>query len=235
MSYNFLDEFDVGRRLRSVVEELGEDVTFKLDNGTELACKMCLNNSISSYNISANTVFKFEGEMIFPKAEMIENLRGLYFTRNVIPDKIYILVSTTETPYVDTLANIEVVECNKIISIGSTYEDYNPATGNYDLVVKDIRYENIHVFSDTSPKEPTETIAGNIPQTITNLTIPAKYKITTSDNIWTKEFVAEGEDIKVPVYKDQTYNAIYVEDTYASTLDGINFQGVFKVDIMKDV
>ncbi len=235
MSYNFLDEFDVGQRLRSVVEELGEDVTFTLEDGTELSCKMCLNNSISSYNISANTVFKFEGEMIFPESSMIEDLRGLYFTRDTIPNKVYILVSTTETPYVDTLANIEVVECNKLVSIGSTYEDYNPATGNYDLVVKDVRYEDVNVFSDTSTKEPTETIAGNIPQTIINLTIPSKCKLTTSDTIWMKEFVAEGSDVKLPVYKDQAYNVLYVENTYASTLDGINFNGVFKVDIMKDV
>ena len=235
MGYNFLDEFDVGQRLRSVVEELGEIVEFKLSEEEIATCKMCLNNSISTYNISATTVFKFEGEMIFEKPEYIENLRGLYFTRNAVKDKDYILVSTTETPYVDTLANIEVVECNKKVSIGGKYNDYNPATGNYDLEVKDIRYEDIKVYSDTSAKQPKESVAGDIPTTIITLTIPAQYKITTADTIWIKEFIAVGKDIKVPEYAEQEYNVIYVDDTYASTKDGINFQGVFLVDIMKEV
>ena len=223
----------IGESLYNALQQLGENVYFVLEDGTKKYTKMCISDKVSSNQVNPTNIYEFVGEMAFDNVEEMEFLKGSYFKREIYPEKTYILISTTENPFSNKFATVKILECNKIIDIGYETKIENDSGGT-EIVIQKI-YENVSVFAETNTKAPQQTKVGDVPRTVTSITMPCDYKISEDDIIIIKNFERDKNDINNVNYIPKTYSIISdsVSMDFMNTFDGKTFFGVINFDVIK--
>ncbi len=231
---DFLNLEETAYAFETTINELGEDITFFLDDGEEVKAKMCLDVAVAKTSSSTSREFFFTGVMSFADRMSMELLKGKYFKRDIFLDKTYILTSTTENPFSSKYADVEVVECNDTIDIGYLTKGMNLETLNQEEYVEVI-YENVKVNVSISPKTQVETQVGGVPKSVLTIKLPSKYVVTTSNYVLKKEFTGKGDPSTGYVYGNQEYSIEDVNDTLMSTFDGKVFYGILELQAVKKI
>lgn len=201
----------VGEDFCKIVNNLGENVTFNLTrNDTDMpmleTVKACLETATSAAYSMVDREFLFKGNMIVPLLKNVHDLAGLYFTREILPNVNYMMISAIPEPTTPTLCFIYAVQCNgEVVLLQKQTSDMESRDEWGNIVTKYKRVsKNIPCYWYTTLRSYKIQNNGRLDQAIYSLYIPAKYKLSPMDKIIKKGFW-DGE------YKEQIYSVDSVE------------------------
>ncbi len=177
-----------GEDFYNVIKELGEQVTFTETGNVQYASLKpnMLNKAIGT----TDGAYWFTGVMTFDNMAQQEMSAGSYFKRSTQPNVTCMLFSIfpeNSTPHV---AITHVVECNEKVDIISHYEptgeynEYGEAIGQPVYAARDV-----DVYITAFNKDARDTAPGAMEETITYMTIPAKYMLSNQNIILKEGFV----------------------------------------------
>lgn len=226
----------LGEDLYETLNELGETVHFTLRDGSTFQCIISLENKLAKSEINAINEYAFKGIMTFPNRLSLETLRGAYFTREVYPEKTYIVLLTSENIYDKRIGELYATECNEIVDIVYYTKGEDEIGNEIDIINK--VYEGIKVFSDANTKTQQITDVGSIPKSVTDVFIPAWCKVTSYYKVARKEYKTPkpmGGLPPVTVYSEQAYAIENTDYTLVNRIDDENIYGVIKMQLTKDI
>ncbi len=228
---------DIAQSVIETVSVLGENATFQTSGG-DISCRFARNVYMGNTYTSAEKEYAMVGTLLVPEGVFQDTLRGSYFTLETMPGKTYILVSVSEYPYTDRVAEVYVVECNDVVSYANKTEVSvkNPLTGDYDVsIVYEKFNENISVYADLSLNLKSDTVYGSLSNSALEIVVPVDFPITTSNYVVRKEFVPTSKSNPTPIWGEQAYTVESVDVTLLNSMDEYDMYGVLKVRLTKEV
>ena len=224
----------LGEDFYEVIRDLGEIITFKQDDGSEIDCFISLESKLAKSEITVINEYAFKGVMTFPDRLGLEMLRGSYFKREDYPEKDFIVLLTNDIIYDDRIGEVYVTECNEIIDIGYITKTQDEI-GN-DVDVFNVVYANVKCMYDANPKTQQSTDFGSISRDVIKIIIPAHIKITTQYKVFKKGYVSKSKDLSIPPVLDyESYSIQSIDTGLSNSLDGETRYGVLSLEIMKEV
>lgn len=218
-----------GEDFYTTVVDMGEEIEF-LTNPTIKQYA-----SITSYRATGTTnltdgVYQYRGVMTFDSVDQQNELIGEYFTRQTNKRAVHILTGVLPENTTYKIGSVYAIECNEKIDIISHFED--GAEDEFGEVEQIPVYlaKNVDCYITVTNRPLVSGVAGYFVETITNLTLPAKYQLTTDSIVVKKGFVFDDET-KETKYTDIRYQ---VESIDASLMDVIEKEVEEEVEIEPD-
>lgn len=204
-----------GNDFYSIIVDMGEEVTFL----TEPEIKQFASIKPHRTTNTTDGAYWYRGAMTFDDVDQQNSLIGEYFTRQTNAGPKNILASVMPENSTPKVATVYTVECNETVDIISHYE----GTGEYDKFGQEIMTpvylaKNVDCYmTETLERVDSET-PGYIVKTVTNLTIPAKFTISSENVVLKNSFVFDSEKNE-NVYMPVKYK---VESIDTSMMDVVN-------------
>lgn len=170
-----------GDTFKTVTEELGEYLFFENKQKVKASLK---HSTKAAYNLAQRQYF-FEGYCVSSFADKSPIKGGMYFDRQSIPNKKYMVVSIGNEYTSNDLSYLYCCETNDKVTLQNPIhieEDYN-TTLAFKTYQKDV-----FCFWNTTVRNLKQTNDGTLEQTIYTMIIPAKYGISVGDRIVRKGF-----------------------------------------------
>lgn len=218
-----------GRDFHETVVDMGEEILFLTDPEIKQFASIAPHRNTNT----TDGAYWYRGAMTFDSVDQQNKLTGEYFTRQTNPIPKNILTAVMPENTTPLVATVYSVECNETIDIISHYEK----TGEFNEFGEEIE-EPVYTAKDVDcymtmvlERVDNET-PGYFAQTITNLTIPAKYMISNESIILKNSFVFDKFE-KKSVYKKIKYRVESIDTSMMDIVDG-NFVGVLKCMLTED-
>lgn len=222
---------NIGMDFYAIVNKLGENIYFNVSRDDKKPVIQTLKASLenatqAAYNM-VDRAYLVKGNMVIPESESksIQELTGLYFTRQSIPNKKYLMISALPEPQAPLICFIYAVECNEKASILKVSEP-SEERDEWGNPVKTYRVENenIPVYWYTTLRSYKTQNNGKLDQAIYTMYLPAKYKLSPADKITKKSF-ANGE------YKDEIYSVDSVETAMCGIAESGEIYGIVSAQL----
>ncbi len=230
-----IDKNEIALSLIETVQELGEKIYIQqYDGSASIECYIAMETTMAKSHISGAKEYEFVGTMLCPEGIIADKLRGHYFTREEVPGKTYILMSTTETPYTDRLTEIYIAECNEKVDVAYKDKEEDPLTGDLKDVFVNI-HEGVLVYSNTTMTAQQSTQMGGYPRNVINVIIPVAYPVNASNFVLRKEFVPVSKTDHTTIWGNQSYKVESIDQTFVDSFDESAVFGVLKIELTKDI
>lgn len=219
-----------GNDFYSTIVDMGEEITFL----TEPEIKQFASIAPHRTTNTTDGAYWYRGAMTFDGVEQQNKLIGEYFTRQTNAGPKNILTAVMPENSTPKVATVYAVECNETVDIISHYQ----GTGEYDKYNQEIvepvyLAKNVACYiTDTLERVDSET-AGYIVKTVTNITIPAKFTLSSENIVLKNSFVFDSEQNK-NVYKQIKYKVESISTSMMDIVDG-NPVGILKCLLTEDI
>lgn len=185
-----------------MVLDMGENYTLTTHDGEEYNGKISIVAKTASSYMLGDREYLMTGVATFPDVEAQTKFRGCYFTREIAPERKYIMVSTIPKDTTDKVAEIYAVGCNAKVSLAYLMETENE---RHDKVtVPEIYAEDVEVYWDSSLQKQRRTSDGNLDNTLFFIQIPAHFGLTQDEVVIRK----------MPVRNEKTHELEIVETRF---------------------
>ena len=218
-----------GNDFYNTIVDLGEEITFL----TEPPIKQFASITMHRTTNTTDGAYWYYGAMTFDGVEQQNTLTGEYFTRQTNPGPKNLLTAVMPENTTPKMGTVYAVECNETVDIISHYE----GTGEYNDFGEEIT-EPVYLAQDvacymtmTLERVDKET-PGYFVQTITNLTLPAKFTISTKNTVLKNSFVFD-ETQKKNVYQQIKYRVESIDTSMMDVVDG-QIVGILKCLLTED-
>lgn len=218
-----------GNDFYATVVDMGEEITFLTDPPITQYASIAMHRTTNT----TDGAYWYYGAMTFDDVEQQNTLIGEYFTRQTNSGPKNILTAVMPENTTPKLGTVYTVECNETIDIISHYE----GTGEYNEFGEEIQ-EPVYLAKDvdcymtmTLERVNSET-AGYFVQTITNLTLPAKFTLSTENIVLKRGFVYD-KSLKKNVYQPVKYKVESIDTSLMDVVDG-KIVGVLKCMLTED-
>lgn len=218
-----------GNDFYNTIVDMGEEVTFL----TEPPIKQFASIAMHRTTNTTDGAYWYYGAMTFDNVDQQNKLIGEYFTRQTNPGPKNLLTSVMPENTTDRIATVYSVECNEIVDIISHYEktgepnEFGEQEEEPVYLAKDVDCYMTMTLERVDSETP-----GYFVRTITNLTIPAKFTIST-ENIVLKKSFAFDETQKKNVYKPVKYKVESIDTSMMDIVDG-EIVGILKCLLTED-
>lgn len=219
-----------GNDFYSTIVDMGEEITFL----TEPEIKQYASIKPQRNTNTTDGAYWYRGAMTFDGVYQQNSLIGEYFTRQTNAGPKNILASVMPENSTPKVATVYTVECNENVDIISHYE----GTGEYDKYGREIM-EPVYLakgvdcyMTDTLERVDSET-PGYIVKTITNLTLPAKFTLSSKNIVLKNSFVFDSKENK-NVYKQVKYKVESIGTSMMDVVDG-KIVGILKCLLTEDI
>lgn len=220
---------NIGMDFYTIVNNLGEDVSFNVSRDDTMpmfqTVKASLENATQAAYNMVDRAYLVKGNMVIPNSKSTQELKGLYFTRESVPDKNYLMISALPEPQAPLICFVYAVECNAEASLLKK----NDNTGEKDewgnpISTYRVENENIPVYWYTTLRSYKIQNNGRLDQAIYTMYLPAKYKLSPADKVIKKSFVNG-------VYKDEIYNVDSIETAMSSLNESGEIIGIVSAQL----
>lgn len=174
-----MDRRFVGKNFHNLILDMGEDYSLETKDGEEWVGKISIVAKTASSYMMAEREYLFNGTATFPNIEAQTDFRGCYFTRQINPNMIYILVSTTPKDTTEYVADIYAVGCNASVSLAYAKE-ITTDRGNRKIV-PEIYVEDVPVYWDSTLQKQRRSSDGNFDQSLYFMQIPARFGLAQDE------------------------------------------------------
>lgn len=218
-----------GEDFYETLVELGESVEFQ----TEPKVSQYASIIASEIKNTADGVYQYNGAMTFDDRVQQKTLAGKYFIRSSNPEIKNILCAVVPDNTTPKVASVRSVECNCTVDIISHYEKslFPDKFGIYAETPVYIA-QDVDVFWSVTLSKIEEQQQGGVVQTVSNMIIPASFKLSEQNIIIKKEFEFD-EDAKENRYSEVKYKINSI-DTSMMNVVGDNFYGILKCMLTLD-
>lgn len=213
----------------AIVNNLGEEVSFNISRDDTIpmfqTVKASLENATQAAYNMVDRAYLVKGNMVIPESTKIQDLTGLYFIRNSIPDKNYLTISALPEPQAPLICFVYAVECNAEASLLKKNENTGEKDewGNPTSTYR-VENSNIPVYWYTTLRSYKIQNNGRLDQAIYTMYLPAKYKLSPTDKVIKKSFVNGA-------YQDEIYNVDSVETAMSSLTESGEIAGIVSAQL----
>lgn len=203
-----------GEDFYATIVDMGEKITFLTDP------QIIQYASITPHRTTNTTdgAYWYTGAMTFNDVDQQNNLLGEYFIRQTNPKPKNILTAVMPENTTAKMATVYSVECNETVDIISHYEDSGEFDKYGDPIIKEVYLaKNVSVYMTMVLKPLESETSGAFIATMTNLLIPAKYKLSSNNIILKKSFVFNEEtkqnELSPIKYKVESIDTSMMDET----------------------
>lgn len=205
-----------GEDFYSTIVDMGEEITFL----TEPEIKQFASIAMHRTTNTTDGAYWYYGAMTFDSVEQQNKLIGEYFTRQTNPEPKNILVSVMSENTTHKIATVYSVECNEVIDIISHYEETGEVNEFNEPIIAPVYIaKDVDCYMTMTLQKVESETSGYFVQTVTNLTIPAKYTISTKTTIMKSTFVFNDET-KKNEYQKIKYRVESIDTSRMDVVDG---------------
>lgn len=197
-----MDRHFIGKNFHNLILDMGEDYSLETKDGEEWVGKISIVAKTASSYMMAEREYLFNGTATFPNIEAQTDFRGCYFTRQINPNMVYILVSTTPKDTTEYVADIYAVGCNASVSLAYAKE-ITTDMGNRKIV-PEIYVEDVPVYWDSTLQKQRRSSDGNFDQSLYFMQIPARFGLAQDEIVIRK----------MPQYNEKTKQNEWVDTKF---------------------
>lgn len=197
-----MDRRFIGKNFHNLILDMGEDYSLETKDGEEWLGKISIVAKTASSYMMAEREYLFNGTATFPNIEAQTDFRGCYFTRQINPNMVYILVSTTPKDTTEYVADIYAVGCNASVSLAYAKE-ITTDRGNRKIV-PEIYVEDVSVYWDSTLQKQRRSSDGNFDQSLYFMQIPARFGLAQDEIVIRK----------MPQYNEKTKQNEWVDTKF---------------------
>lgn len=198
----------------ATIVELGEEITFLTDPVIKQYASIAMHRTTNTTDGS----YWYYGAMTFDGVDQQNSLIGEYFTRQTNAGPKNILTAVMPENTTPRLATVYSVECNEVVDIIAYYDKGKDEYGDpVDIPV--YLAKDVDCYMTMTLKQVENATAGYFIQTVTNLTIPAKYTLSTESVIMKNDFVFDDAQ-KKNVYTKIPYRVESIDTSMMDIVDG---------------
>lgn len=219
-----------GEDFYNTIVDMGEDIVFLTDPPIHQYASIAPHRTTNT----TDGAYWYKGVMTFEDVDQQNRLIGEYFTRQTNPTPKHILTAVMPENTTSKIAEVYAVECNDVIDIISHYEKsgVEDEFGTYPMVPVYIA-QDVDVYITVVQKPLIQQVAGAFIETLTNMTIPAKYAVSP-DNIILKEGIVFDDDLKENVLKKVPFRIQSVDPSMMDIIDG-QIVGILRCELREDI
>lgn len=195
---------------------------------TYIQTKISITNATQAAYSMVDREFLFKGNFIVPDGVNLNQLPGKYFARALLPDVLYLMISSIAEPTNKQLGFLYAVQCNDHISICKTEEQKDKWGNTKNVYIPDPEKENIPCYFYSALRSFKVQNDRKLDQAMYTLIVPAAYKLSPMQKILKKSF-AEGE------YIDEYYLVNSVETALVRMDAAGEIIGVVSAQLSKDI
>lgn len=211
----------------ATIVELGEEITFLTDPVIKQYASIAMHRTTNT----TDGAYWYYGAMTFDGVDQQNSLIGEYFTRQTNSSPKNILTAVMPENTTPRLATVYSVECNEVVDIIAYYDKGKDEYGDpVDIPV--YLAKDVDCYMTMTLERVDNATAGYFVQTITNLTIPAKYTLSTESVIMKNTFVFDDTQ-KKNVYTKIPYRVESIDTSMMDIVDGKTV-GVLKCLLTED-
>lgn len=166
----------IGFQFENLIGDMGEDYLLETPDGEEWVGKLSIVAKTASTYMLAEREYLMSGVATFPDIKSQTDFRGCYFTRQINPERTYILVSTIPKDTTEKVAEIYAIECNATVSLGYLMEKMDEKADRISVVKKFA--EDIDVYWDSTVQKQRRSSDGNFDQSMYYIQIPARFGLS---------------------------------------------------------
>lgn len=204
-----------GEDFRNLIEECGEQIRFLpkavtdtvpegVEDGSLVQYASIVPNRANKAVATTEGAYLFTGNITFDNIEQQERFIGRYFIRETQPNVTNMLTSVFPENSSDRLGTVQTIECNEKVDIISCFEDTGEQNEFGDPVQRPVYlHQDVLCFVTAMVKSPGIEEVGALDKTMTYLTLPAEYTVSTTNIIMKPSFAfnektLRNEYIKTP-------------------------------------
>lgn len=226
-----MDRRFIGKNFHNLILDMGEDYSLETKDGEEWVGKISIVAKTASSYMMAEREYLFNGTATFPNIEAQTDFRGCYFTRQINPNMVYILVSTTPKDTTEYVADIYAVGCNASVSLAYAKE-ITTDRGNRKIV-PEIYVEDVPVYWDSTLQKQRRSSDGNFDQSLYFMQIPARFGLA-QDEIVIRKMPQYNEKTKQNEWFDTKFRVESIDIAMISpNIDGVA-SGILDVHMSLD-
>ncbi len=214
-----------GEDFYNVIKDLGEKIIFTDTGNVQYASLKpnMLNKAIGT----TDGAYWFTGVMTFDNMEQQERSVGAYFKRSTQPNSTCMLFSVFPENTTQHVAITHVVECNEKVDIA--YYEFSDEFNEYGSPVSNKVYvhKDVDVYITSFNKDARDTAPGAMEETITYMTIPAKYAVSTK-NVIMKNRLVFNETTKETELKKIPYRIESIDMSMMDVAEKGEYVGLIK-------
>lgn len=205
-----------GEDFYATVVDMGEEIEFLTDPIIKQYASITAYRATGTTNMT-DGAYQYRGVMTFDDVSQQNELLGEYFKRQTNKEPVHILASVIPENTTPKIAEVYALECNDKVDIISHYEEGEPDKYGDRPKIPVYIAKDVDCFVTVTQRQLTEQSPGLLVATVTNIILPAKYKLTYDNVVVKKSFVFDDET-KENVYTDVKYQ---VESVDTSMMDMI--------------
>lgn len=227
-----MDRDFIGNNFYNTLLDIGEDYTLTTHDGEEYKGKISVVAKTASSYMMGDREFLMTGVATFPDIESQSKFRGCYFTRQIAPNRKYILVSTIPKDTTEKMAEIYAIGCNATVNLAYLVETEDKRHNR--IFVPEVYAENVSVYWDISLQKQQRSSDGNFDNTLFFIQIPAHYGLSQDEVVIRK----------APIRNSKTHELEIIETRFRVesvdfSLSSINeddetISGIFDVQLSLD-
>lgn len=226
-----MDRKFVGNNFLNVVLDMGENYTLTKHDGEEYTGKLSIVAKTASTYMLGEREFLMTGVATFPDIESQSTFRGCYFTRETVPGRSYIMVSTIPKDTIDTVAEIYAIGCNVTVDLGILVEKED---AKHDKVTTtEVYAENVCVYWDSNLQKQRRSSDGNFDQSLYYIQIPAHYGLQQDDVILRKMPVRNNKTNEMEITETR-FRVEAIDMGMSSVGDDGTIYGIYDVQLSLD-
>lgn len=204
-----------GEDFYTLLAEMGERVVFLSESEEDEPIYQFASITPHRTTNTTDGAYWYTGNITFDNLEQQTDLLGRYFVRQTNPNPHYILTAVMPENLTPKLGIIYCVECNEIVDIISHYNE----TGEFNEFGEAIKEpifiaKDVKAYSTKTVKQTKTTDEGALVETVTNLLLPAKYKISNKTTFLIGEIVFNSST-KMNEYKKIEYEIESIDTSMA--------------------
>lgn len=226
-----MDKTFIGNNFYNLMLDLGEDYILTMPNGQEYKGKISLKTKTSSTYMLEEREYLMIGAATFPDIESQTKFRGCYFTRQINPNRTYILTSTIPEPTNENVGYVYAVECNEVVTLANLEKKLDEK-GNRITVPVPFE-EDVKVYFDTTLQKERRTSDGNFENTLYYMQMPAHYGLSVDQVVLRKSFKWNDEAKKNELVNTR-YRVSSITLSMATTDEEGNIYGICDVQMTID-
>ena len=207
----------------NTIKELGEEITFlDHDGGTELSVQhaaIAPNRRNQAIGTTDGACW-YAGNITFDSIEQQQILTGSYFRRTTKPQILMMLYSIFPENSTEHIGTVNCVECNDKVDIISHYEKTGEVNEFGEPIFAPVYiHRDVDCFFTVYTKEAKNAPVGAFVETVTYVTMPAKYTVSVKNTIMRKGFFFN-ETTKQNEYGMKPYKVESVDTSMTNEING---------------